>query len=274
MLKMEVKAYYDFVLPLVREAGQVETKDEIYDEVTEYDRKIENILIRRIKEKWPHHNFIGEEESHMNGIGELTRNPTWIIDPIDGTSNFVRNMRDTCISVGLVIDKEQIMGIVFNPFNDELYTAVKGQGAFLNGLRIHVNQEKDIKKSIFNYELSLARNPKYYELYMYRLKHLIQIINGFRSLGSAVLGLCYVAVGRLDAYQCDGLYPWDAAAGVLIVREAGGYVCDTRGGEFDLMDPNFLATSTKELSDQFMEIERKADEERLNDLENKKPFKP
>ncbi|XP_050506897.1 uncharacterized protein LOC114331963 [Diabrotica virgifera virgifera] len=278
-----VQEYYDFVLPLIKEAGQVllhaknykiETKGEIYDEVTEFDRRIEEVLIKKIKERWPSHSFIGEEESHINGIGTLTDNPTWIIDPIDGTANFVRNLKDSCVSVGLVINKVQTMGLVFNPFLNELYTAIKGQGAYLNGKRIYVSKETNIMKAIFNYEVSLARNPKYYELYMYRLKHLIQIINGFRSLGSAVMGLCYVASGRVDAYQCDGLYPWDAAAGVLIVREAGGTVCDSRGCEFNLMDPNFLATSTKELSDKFMEIERKADDERLRDMKNGDKFQP
>ncbi|KAJ8921832.1 hypothetical protein NQ315_008464 [Exocentrus adspersus] len=278
----QVQEYFDYVLPLVKKSGEelltaenyeVETKGFVYDLVTIYDRKIEEILIKKIKEKWPNHKFIGEEESEINGIKKLTDEPTWIIDPIDGTANFVRGLKITCVSIGLVIKKVQTMGIVYNPFLDELYTAIKGQGAFLNGKRICTNGQTDITKSIFNYEISIARRPNYYDLYMYRFKHLIKVIMGFRSLGCAVLGLCYVADGRLDAYQCDGLYPWDAAAGVLIVREAGGYVCDSRGKEFNLMDPNFLATSTKALSDQFMIIERKADEERLNDRNSTKSEK-
>ncbi|KAJ8942771.1 hypothetical protein NQ318_002931, partial [Aromia moschata] len=279
----QIKEYFDYVLPLVKESGkelltaegyEVETKSFVYDLVTIYDKKIEEILIKKIKEKWPNHKFIGEEESEINGIKGLTDDPTWIIDPIDGTANFIRNLKFTCVSIGLVIDKEQIMGIVYNPFLEELYTAIKGQGAFLNGKRISTNGQKDIAKTIFNYEISIARRPSYYDLYMYRFKHLIKVILGFRSLGCAVLGLCYVADGRLDAYQCDGLYPWDAAAGVLIVREAGGYVCDSRGKEFNLMDPNFIATSTKTLADQFMAIERKADEERLNARNSKLEFTP
>ncbi|XP_018562331.1 inositol monophosphatase 3 [Anoplophora glabripennis] len=270
----QIQEYFDYVLPLVKESGkelltaenyEVETKGFVYDLVTIYDRKIEEILINRIKEKWPQHKFIGEEESEVNGIKKLTDDPTWIIDPIDGTANFVRGLKITCVSIGLVIKKVQMLGIVYNPFLDELYTAIKGQGAFLNGKKISTSGQTEIGQTIFNYEMSLARRPKYYDLYMYRFKHLIKVIMGFRSLGCAVLGLCYVADGRLDAYQCDGLYPWDAAAGVLIVREAGGFVCDSRGKEFNLMDPNFLATATKSLSDQFMVIERKADEERIND---------
>ncbi|CAH1109644.1 unnamed protein product [Psylliodes chrysocephalus] len=276
-----VQEYLDFVLPLVKDAGkelvsakdyEVEFKGEDFDVVTIYDRKIEDILIKKLKERWPDHKFIGEEESYINGVSELTNSPTWIIDPIDGTANFVRGLKDSCISIGLVINKEQTLGVVYNPFMNELYTAIQGQGAFLNGNRIVTNGATDIKKSVLNYEISLAVSSKYYELYMYRLKHLLKHIGGIRSMGSAVMGLCYVASGRMEAYQCDGLYPWDAAAGVLIVREAGGYVCDSRGGEFNLMDPNFLATATKNLSEKFMEIERKADEERENNRIKERKF--
>ncbi|KAG5876506.1 hypothetical protein JTB14_008443 [Gonioctena quinquepunctata] len=152
-----IEEYFNFVLPLIKEAGaelltakdyEVEQKTEIYDLVTVYDRKIEDVLIKQIKEKWPHHKFIGEEESEINGIANLTDSPTWIIDPIDGTTNFVRNLKMTGVSIGLVINKIQMMGIVYNPFLDECFTAIKGKGAFLNGERIKTNGQKDIKRSI------------------------------------------------------------------------------------------------------------------------------
>lgn len=269
----DIQSYMDFVMPLVLESGkellkvrdiQVEIKNgNIWDVVTVYDRKIEEMLIEKIKRKFPQHRFIGEEESAAkNGITKLTDLPTWIIDPIDGTANFVKKMPITCISVGLTIKKEQVMGIIFNPYMNELFTAAKGKGAFLNGKRIMTSGERDIKKCVFNYEISLAvKSPQLRQLYMARLNHLIKEVSGIRSYGCAALGLCYVACGRVDAYQCDGLYPWDSAAGTLIVREAGGYVIDSSGGEFDLMNPNFLATSTQVLSEQFMKIERRADEE-------------
>ncbi|CAH1176272.1 unnamed protein product [Phaedon cochleariae] len=277
-MAQEPQEYLDFILPLIKEAGkelltadnyQVEHKKEVYDLVTIYDRRIEDILINKIKKKYPNHKFIGEEESEINGISNLTDTPTWIIDPIDGTSNFVRQIPFAAISVGLVINKEQTMGVVYNPFLNECFTAIKGEGAYLNGNKIKTNGQTDINKTCFTYELSLARNEKYGDMYMYRLKHLTRVIPGIRSYGSATISLCYVAAGRIDAYQCDGLYPWDAAAGVLIVREAGGYVCDSNGGEFNLMDPNYLATSTKKLSDEIMAIERIADEERIRDAKAK-----
>lgn len=272
----DIDEYFEFALQQVKQAGKVleeakdfdiEEKGVTWDLVTEYDRKIEEILIQQIKAKYPTHKFIGEEESAKKGtISKLTDDPTWIIDPIDGTANFVRGFPITCVSVGLTINKEQTIGIIYAPMLNEMYTAIKGRGAFLNGKRIGTSQLDNISKAVFNYEISLAKNPHLWDLYMYRVKHIMQGTMGMRSFGSAALGLCFVANGTMDAYQCDGLEPWDAAAGVLIVREAGGYVCDSSGErlgeEFDLMNPNFLATSTKKLGEQFLRIEKKADMER------------
>ncbi|XP_050309212.1 uncharacterized protein LOC126745412 [Anthonomus grandis grandis] len=282
----QVRQYYDFILPLILEAGKVLTtvenieiefkKQEPWNLVTEYDRKVEAVLIEKIKRAYPSHKHIGEEETECKGvIPKLTDDPTWIIDPIDGTANFVRSMPLTGISVGLIINKKQMLGIVYLPFVNELFTAIKGEGAFLNGKRIYASGCDDIDKSIFSYEISIARrNDHYYNMYMYRFKHLIRIVQGFRSLGCVVVSLCYVACGRIDAYQCDGLYPWDVAASTLILTEAGGYVTDSSGKEFDLMDPNFLATSTEQLANQYMVIERKADEELLNAEKEKRSFVP
>lgn len=123
--------------------------------------------------------FIGEEESSAkHEVSKLTDDPTWIIDPIDGTANFVRKFHITCISVGLTINKQQVLGIVYNPYLDQLYTAIKGQGAYLNGKRISTSGQNDISKSVFVYELSLAKSEKFRDLYIYRLKHLISAIQG------------------------------------------------------------------------------------------------
>ncbi|XP_018328562.1 inositol monophosphatase 2 [Agrilus planipennis] len=274
----DIKLYFETAIRLVKDAGKillsakkihVEEK-EPGDLVTEFDRKIEEVLINELKKKFPSHKFIGEEESFTkNKINDLTDDPTWIVDPIDGTSNFVRKIPITCISVGLVIKRERIIGIVYNPFHGELYTAIRGEGAYLNGQRIHTSKKEDISRACFNYELSLAKAEIYRAMYLTRLKYLIGEVEGIRSMGSAAMGLCYVARGYTDAYQCDGLYPWDAAAGVLIVEEAGGYVCEPTGMEFDLMKPDMLACATEKLARQFLKIEKKADEEwrlLLNDL--------
>ncbi|XP_076275489.1 uncharacterized protein LOC143206701 [Rhynchophorus ferrugineus] len=273
----EIQNYMNFVLPLVLDSGkELLTVEEInpeikggniWDVVTIYDRKIEQILIEKIKQEYPEHKFIGEEESaDKNTISQLTSLPTWIIDPIDGTANFVKRMPLTCISVGLTINKEQVLGIVYNPYAKELFTAIRGQGAYLNGKKITTSGLTEMNKSIFNYEISLGvKNLQLRNLYMSRLQGLITKVSGIRSYGCAALGLCYVACGRVDVYQCDGLYPWDAAAGTLIVTEAGGFVTDSSavrlGKEFDLMQPNFLAASTKQLGDQYIAIEKMVDQE-------------
>ncbi|XP_050309213.1 uncharacterized protein LOC126745413 [Anthonomus grandis grandis] len=282
----EIHEYYEFILPLIFEAGKIlkgvgDVKGEIknedwWDLITIYDQKIENIIVDKIKLTYPGHRHIGEEEVQKanDGVPELTDAPTWIIDPIDGTHNFVRKLPISCISVGLTINKEQVLGIVYNPYMDELYTAKKGMGAYLNGQRIYTSGCKDIRKSVMNYEMSIAnRNEEFYNLYMFRFKHLIKVVQGFRSLG-CILGSCYVACGRLDAYQIDGVYPWDAAAGTLIVKEAGGHVTDSSGKEFNVMEANFLVAATEELSDQYMEVERKADEERIKYEKFKRDFIP
>lgn len=148
--------------------------------VTAYDREVEEILIKKLKKQYPSHKFIGEEESSAkHRVSELTNDPTWIIDPIDGTANFVRQFPLSCVSIGLTINKEIVLGIIYNPFLKELYTAIKGQGAYLNGKQIWTSKQTNIEKSVFNYELSLARSENYRDLYLYRLTHLISVVQGY-----------------------------------------------------------------------------------------------
>lgn len=245
------------------------------DFVTLFDTKIEDKLKKQITASYPNHKFIGEEESSAKNEWSLTNDPTWIIDPIDGTENFMRKLRLSCISVAMTINKEQVFGIVYNPHMDELFSAIKDKGAYLNGQRIYTTGQTDYTQSLFNYEISMGRMGTYfYNLYMFRLKHLLPKVMGVRCFGCAALGLCYVACGRFDAYQCDGLYPWDAAAGTLIVREAGGFVIDSSGKEFDLMKPNFLATSSRELAQDYLEIERIADMEMNEAVKRNQAFVP
>lgn len=186
--------YYNFVIPIIKEAGNVSTsnkkpqvkklhaplsqqliveakdyttecKDVVWDLVTEYDLKVEETLIKKIKEKFPSHRFIGEEDSSAKkNIPVLTDHPTWIIDPIDGTANFVRKLPITCISVGLVINKEQVLGIVYNPFLNELYTAIKGKGAYLNGKRIQCSNTEGQNKNVpitnhSLFQLQISQSP-------------------------------------------------------------------------------------------------------------------
>ncbi|XP_018328563.1 inositol monophosphatase 2-like [Agrilus planipennis] len=270
MNREEIQLCYQTALGFIKDAGKIllTAKDIVLEEkapgdiVSEYDVKVENVLIRRLKMNFPTHKFIGEEESHRKKrISELSNDPTWIIDPIDGTSNFVRGFPTTCISVGLVVNKEQIMGIIYNPFSMELYTAIKGSGAYLNGERIYSKETENIGRASFIYELSLAKTASLRKMYLTRLKYLINEVEGIRSFGCAAMSICYIARGYFESYQCDGLFPWDYAAAALILREAGGYVCDPTGVEFDLLKGDILACCTKKLAEQFVEVVNKADEE-------------
>lgn len=154
----QLKKYYDVALNLVMKCGPLmregysktesnyEVKSAFYDLVTVYDKQIEDILIKGFLEAFPESKIIGEEESAANKrTAELTNDPTWIIDPIDGTTNFINRIPHCCISVGLAVNKELVMGVVYNPIANEMYSAWKGHGAYLNGERIHVSNVTSVR---------------------------------------------------------------------------------------------------------------------------------
>lgn len=229
---------------------KVESKDHEWDLVTDYDRKIENVLINGLKEKFPDHEYLGEETmASSKETPVLTDKPTWIIDPIDGTINFVNSLPFTCISVGLTISKEIVVGIIYNPLTSELYTAIKGQGAYLNGKRIKTSNVTELKKALVEYELfSLRSTSKNRDIRAGRFDAVNNAARGVRFMGSASLALAYVAKGALDCLQMDNLRSWDVAAGVLIIREAGGTVIDTKEEKYNLMKPNTIAAANRTLA--------------------------
>ncbi|XP_011630547.1 inositol monophosphatase 2-like isoform X2 [Pogonomyrmex barbatus] len=243
----ELNYCYNFVVNLTVESGKVihdafqgskivETKAGDWDLVTQYDRKVEAILIDNLAKRFPTHKFIAEETvSRSNFLPELTDTPTWIIDPIDGTTNFVHSFPYTCVSIALAVNKELEIGIVYNPVLKQLFTARRGHGAFLN--------EKPIKSSSVEG----------------RLEAFVSIAHGIRTMGSAALTLCHVAMGTVEGYHSDNLMPWDVAAGVLIIREAGGIVIDTNGGEFNVMSPKLLAVGNCKLAKELVKLIKHAD---------------
>lgn len=178
----------------------------------------------------------------------LTAAPTWIIDPIDGTINFVRKLDFVCISIALAVDRDLKIAILYNPCLREMYTAQKGHGAYRNNVRIHASSVTEMKNALFAHEISLASVRAFEDKYIERARAFVSRSMGIRALGSAALTLCYVARGTLDAYNIEDLKPWDIAAGALIVLEAGGTVMDVNGGPIDLMKPDVIVTGTKELA--------------------------
>ncbi|KFD57236.1 hypothetical protein M514_01747 [Trichuris suis] len=267
---MEDEAY-KVVLQLVHEGGNlirdsfrctrmpnVMTKASDVDLVTDVDRKVEQVLVEGLRAKFPTHKFIGEESTALGQKGTLTDAPTWIIDPIDGTTNFVHKVPFVCVSVALYINKAPAIGVIYNPVLEELFTARKGHGAFRNGFPIQVSKTKELNKALLLLTFGVQNRfcaPNALDVYLNNNKRIVEKgIRGHRSFGSAALNLCYVALGCADAYLEFGLHCWDIAAGLLIVQEAGGQVSDATGKPVDVMGRRILATSTSELTKAITEI--------------------
>lgn len=267
----ELDRCYDFVLKLTAEAGKIikdalqgskkiETKAGDWDLVTQFDKQVEETVINSIAKKFPKHKFIGEETvSSTNSLPELTDEPTWIIDPIDGTTNFVHSFPFTCISIALSVNKQLEIGIVYNPILEQLFTARRGRGAFLNGKPIKSSKIEQLGLSLLCLETSYATIESIRDIILGRVEAFVSVAHGIRTMGSAALTLCYVAMGAAEAYHCDNLMPWDVAAGVLIIREAGGVVIDTNGGEFNVTSPKLIAAGNHKLAVELVKLIKKAD---------------
>lgn len=272
----DLDQYYRIAEELVSYAGtiiedgivakkSVQSKGIDWDLVTEYDRRIEDKLIKRLSVQFPTHKFIGEETAAKEGcLPELTDDPTWIIDPIDGTTNFVHRFPHTCISLAFVVNKKVEFGMIYNPLMRQFFSARRHCGAFLNGKPIKTSDVRDVSQSLVAMEPWLAKDPQQLVSVYGRMHALVQGTHGIRSLGTAALTLCYVAMGAVEAYHIEGIEAWDVAAGKLIIEEAGGIVIDTAGGELDIMTPRVLAACNQEIAEQLVDLFKKADSGILN----------
>jgi myo-inositol-1(or 4)-monophosphatase len=209
---------------------QVSTKhnNELF---TDIDVKAEQIIIKNILKAYPSHGYIAEE----SGTYQLDSDTVWLIDPIDGTNNFIHGYPVFAVSIACKIKNRIEHGVVFDPLRQECFSASRGQGAQLNDRKIRVTKMADINSSLIGWGLP-ARNVALMQQYSPLLLKLMNECAGMRRMGSAALELCYVASGRTDGACLIGLKPWDIAAGALIVKEAGGIVVD-----FDTTD-NYLET--------------------------------
>lgn len=257
-----IDEYFDAALELVKNAGNLitefttgckvfEHKSSDIDLVTEIDKKVEETLINGLSNKFPDHKFIGEESVAGGAKCVLTDDPTWIIDPVDGTLNFIHGYPSSCISLGLVINKEAVAGIIYNPITNQLFTAKKGKGAFLNGRHIHVSQVKGVKDALVSFEMGTSRDEDKQKVVLENFKLIMSKAQGARTVGSAALNMAMVALGGSDVYFEFGIHAWDIAAGDIIVREAGGVCIDPAGGEFDILSRRVLCASSMELAQEF-----------------------
>lgn len=239
---------------MIREALQkdiaVMQKSSPVDLVTETDQKVEQLIISSIKEKYPTHSFIGEESVAAGAPSVLTENPTWIIDPVDGTTNFVHRFPFVSVSIGFTVKKEIEFGIVYSCIEDKMYTARKGKGAFCNGVPIKVSGQKDISQSLVLTEMGFKKDPEHFKTMLANVKTILTIpVHGIRSPGSAAVNMCLVACGSADAYYHMGIHCWDMAGGAAVVTEAGGVIMDISGGPFDLMSRRLIIASSRAIAE-------------------------
>ncbi len=210
------------------------------DMVTEIDQAAEELIKDMLMAAYPQHAFLGEESGFS---GDAKAQYKWIVDPIDGTSNFIHGFPHYCISIALEHAGKLEHALIYNPVNNDLYTATRGAGAFLNNRRIRVSSRTRLSDALIAHAIpvrELKANPSLLDLQ----NRLRVDAAGLRHTGSAALDLAYVAAGYLDACIGVGLKNWDVAAGVLLVKEAGGLITDL-SGEGDYMNGNIIAASPK-----------------------------
>lgn len=226
--------FHDNIISNIIDKGAVENY------ATDLDLKIEKRLREGLLQIIPGSHFIGEESDTREEMAEYT----WIVDPIDGTANFVRGIKECCISVGLVKGGRSILGVIYAPWLGELYVASEGEGATLNGKPIYVS-DRDFRHSM-HYMSAASYNKEIAEKSLGFIGKLCPMIEDVRRFGSAALALANIAAGRVESYFVQGIYSWDICAGLCILTEAGGSymsvgeVTDLWGGKSSIMAANFV----------------------------------
>jgi myo-inositol-1(or 4)-monophosphatase len=238
----------DFMERTAREAGAL-LRDRLHDLhdvqykgeiniVTEADRLSEELIVGRIRQSFPQHGIMAEESPEIKNASGFR----WIIDPLDGTTNYAHGYPFFAVSIALEVDGAIMLGAVYNPMSEEYFMAARGKGAFLNGRRLHVSMTDSLKRSLlatgFPYDIRTDRNNNFNYFKVMALN-----AQAIRRAGSAALDLAFVAAGRFDGFWELKLAPWDTAAGWLILEEAGGVVTDLAGGTYQVHSPNILATN-------------------------------
>src|SRR4051812_46548243 len=219
-----------------RERVLIEYKGDA-DLVTIADRQSEALIRERIQAHWPSHDIMGEEQ----GLADTGSEYRWYVDPLDGTTNFAHGFPVFCVSMALDHKGERVAGVVYDPTRDEMFASQKGSGATLNGKPVHVSKTARLAESLVATGFPSHKRHKNPNIFFYH--QLTLRSHGVRRAGSAALDLCYVACGRFDGFWEFNLNPWDTAAGVLMVQEAGGRISDFKGGTFQLSSRETLASN-------------------------------
>ncbi len=208
------------------------------DLVTDVDQSCEELIVSLIRARHPGHDILAEE----NDYAELSSGYTWVIDPLDGTTNYAHGIPWFCVSIALEIKEQLTVGVIYHPMMDQLFTAVKGEGAFLNGERLTVSSREPLKRSLlatgFPYDRAMDPDNNFDNFFKFQMA-----ARAVRRFGAAALDLAYVATGRLDGFWESKLKPWDVAAGVLLVQEAGGTVTGYAGQPYRIRDHRIVASN-------------------------------
>eukprot|EP00658_Telonema_sp_P-2_P024265 TRINITY_DN19752_c0_g1_i2.p1 TRINITY_DN19752_c0_g1~~TRINITY_DN19752_c0_g1_i2.p1 ORF type:complete len:274 (+),score=56.25 TRINITY_DN19752_c0_g1_i2:86-907(+) len=240
---------------------EYDTKLNATDPVTETDRRCEDVVIETIRSRFSGHDFMGEESAQGNLREALTDDPTWIIDPIDGTSNFVHHLPGVSVSIACYVCKQPVAACVYFPLSDEMFSATIGGGAYLNGGRIRTSACESLRTACVATEVGYDRSEDGVAQQVARLGNLMMSgqVQAVRMTGGCCNNLCSIACGRMDAYYegRDATYgpkPWDWAASSLILKEAGGWIGSFAGGELDIFSGCGVATAGEPLRDELLPL--------------------
>lgn len=236
--------------------GTVDFKGAV-NPVTQTDRAAEELILSGLREAFPDHDILGEESGAADSYAALLAAPTpiWLVDPLDGTNNFAHGFPHFSVSIGLALAGEIQLGVIYDPMRDEVFTAVRGQGAFHDGTPITVSSVTTLAEAFlatgFPYTRRVAaeNNAGLVDVFLRRSQ-------GVRRIGSAALDLAYVACGRFDAFWEPGLSPWDVAAGLLLIEEAGGCFSDFSGGTARVLSEGELLASNGKIHAEMLAVLR------------------
>lgn len=227
------------------------------DLVTDADLASQKAIRKILMDGFPGYAFVGEEEGE-NDPPEAVRNgdvdapPCWVVDPLDGTVNYVHRLQGFAVSIGLYHAGKMRLGVILDPVSKEMFTAVDGQGAYLNGKPIHASDCLNLSEALV--ACSFPAGVKADSPEVERFVKILERCRSLRRLGSCALNMCYVAAGRLDAYWATNVAAWDSAAGTVIARESGAQLTAYDGSEMDDWIPKFCVTSTKPMHDDMVEL--------------------
>lgn len=219
-----------------REILEVKTKS-LNDFVSQVDCRAEEEVIAVLKAAYPEHGFLGEEGGRQ---GEIGNNSVWVIDPLDGTTNFLRGIPHFAVSIALVQSGEVVCGVIYDPARQELFTAARGKGAAMNGRALRVAEQTDFPSALLGTGFPLI-DRNVCDVYFDMLRAATRRGTGIRRGGAAALDMAWVACGRIDGFWEIGLKPWDIAAGMVMIAEAGGVVTDFAGGHSCLKTGDVIA---------------------------------